>query len=121
MKFTAAYYLLLLYTIAIVRPVVPVISDFFSHTFYEAIHVGTVHAKLGSNHAHELMAKETAENNGNKSEQAKNLQDFEQFHIGNNLHKNIYSFVVLSTENADGRKAFLPSTLIARFIPPPRF
>lgn len=57
MKFPSAYYLVLIYITIIFKPLIPVISDVYSHTFGEAIHLSTVHARYGSNHLDKALAK----------------------------------------------------------------
>ena len=65
MKFPIAYYLLLLYLTVILRPLLPLASDAWGHTFNEAIHIATVHAKYGANHLQSVLADNAAQNNSN--------------------------------------------------------
>lgn len=41
---------MLLYITVMFKPLIPIISDAYSHTFNEMAHIATVHAKYGSNH-----------------------------------------------------------------------
>lgn len=66
MKNTAAYYLLLLYTIAICKPVLPLVLDEISHIFWKAEHIATVHLHHGDNHAEEEFATATHDEENNK-------------------------------------------------------
>ncbi len=59
MRFTTAYYLLIIYISVMFRPFVPIVKDVISHTFFETIHIATVHALYGSDH----VQKEVSENN----------------------------------------------------------
>ena len=66
MKFPLAYYLMMLYLLMVCRPVLPVISDMLSHSFTEAEHISTVHAKYGSHHREIEIAATANESNGSK-------------------------------------------------------
>jgi len=65
MRFTTAYYLLLLYSLVMFRPLMPLVSDLLSHVFAEAIHIATVHAKYGSHHLEKEIEKATGDNSKN--------------------------------------------------------
>lgn len=65
MRFTTAYYLLLLYSLVMFRPMMPLVGDVMSHVFAEAIHIATVHAKYGSNHLEKEMGKTASDNSKN--------------------------------------------------------
>lgn len=52
MKSAAAYYLILLYAVAVCKPFLPVVSDFLAHTFWNAEHIEAVHHTHGANHVH---------------------------------------------------------------------
>ncbi len=43
------------------RPLLPIVSDAWGHTFNEAIHIATVHAKYGANHLQSVMADNAAQ------------------------------------------------------------
>lgn len=58
MKFTAAYYLLLIYISVIIRPLVPVMTDAAEHFFQGAHHIATVHAKYGEHHVQITIAND---------------------------------------------------------------
>lgn len=66
MKFALAYYLLLIYSTVILKPLIPVIEDGLSHCFAEAYHIATVHAKYGNNHLENEIAG-TSDNTDNSS------------------------------------------------------
>ena len=50
MRYLAAYFLMLFYMVIMLKPLIPVICDAWSHIFAEAEHIATIHAKYGSNH-----------------------------------------------------------------------
>ena len=50
MKSVSAYYLLLLYISVLLRPLVPIATDWYAHQFNEIEHMILVHAVYGSHH-----------------------------------------------------------------------
>ena len=56
MRFTTAYYVILLYLTVIFRPLVPLVNDALSHIFIDSKHIATVHAVSGDNHLEKEMA-----------------------------------------------------------------
>ncbi len=119
MKFALAYYLLLLYSTVILKPLIPIMKDGIEHCFAEAYHVATVHAKYGNNHLEKELAATSSDTNNKdqnsvKSEEATSLHivtaeyNYEYF-----LPKLITNFSVLSLLKT-------PSVFIAKYIPPPK-
>lgn len=122
MRFTTAYYLLLLYVIFLVKPVIPLIQDIISHTFEKAYHEATVHAKYGVNHAEKEMADaESSDNDSSKNQNTTKVQEETVVHLTaieynfdfslNAKNKIFYSF-----ENTS-----LPCIFLSKNIPPPKF
>lgn len=66
MKTTTAYYLLLLYTFALCKPILPLIQDEVAHTFWKAEHLATVHQHHGDQHAEEEIAEAEHEEDTDK-------------------------------------------------------
>lgn len=63
MKSVSVFYLLLLYLVAVWKPVLPVFKDALAHTFWEAEHKATVHQHNGEEHVHhELQHEEESDN-----------------------------------------------------------
>lgn len=59
MKSVAAYYLILLYAVAVCKPFLPLVKDTLAHTFWSAAHFEQVHHTHGANHVHHEL-KQTA-------------------------------------------------------------
>ncbi|NTS40750.1 hypothetical protein HRG84_07505 [Flavisolibacter sp. BT320] len=57
MKIIVAYYFLLLYTLALCKPILPAVKDEFAHIFWKAKHLATVHHHHGDHHAEEEIAE----------------------------------------------------------------
>ncbi len=64
LKSPVAYYLMLLYITVMFKPLIPIISDAYSHTFNRMAHIATVHAKYGSNHLAAELADTGKDDNG---------------------------------------------------------
>jgi hypothetical protein len=67
MRFTSAYYLLLLYGLGIFKQLEPIAADALSHIFAEAIHLATVHAKYGNHHLGSELETAARDNNKNNN------------------------------------------------------
>lgn len=67
MKRAAAYYLLLFYTVALFKPVIPIVSDVLAHQFNKVNHVLQVHQHKGAYHLHQEL-KETSAGNDETSD-----------------------------------------------------
>ncbi|MEP6512575.1 MAG: hypothetical protein ABJA79_01805 [Parafilimonas sp.] len=59
---------MLLYLTVVFKPAIPIISDALSHTFADAIHIATVHAKYGNNHLEKELATEGFDNDNSKNQ-----------------------------------------------------
>ena len=70
MKFAIAYYLLLIYSTVVLKPLIPVAEDAVMHCFAEAYHIATVHAIEGNNHVEKEMADPGANDNSSKNQKA---------------------------------------------------
>lgn len=119
MRFTAAYYLLLLYSTVILRSIIPLASDALAHTFENAYHIATVHAKYGANHLETELAKNSADDNENKNQQNNKWQQEISFHISanemeNNLFINFCTTAYCCYLNPHFKNAFMQ-----RHFPPP--
>jgi hypothetical protein len=68
LKIIVAYYFLLLYTLALCKPILPAVQDEFAHIFWKAKHLATVHHHHGDHHAEEEIAE--AEHKGNDKQPA---------------------------------------------------
>lgn len=97
------------------------ISDAYNHAFSESIHLSTIHAKYGSNHLESTLAKAGADNDNNKNQ--KGLRADQPFLVHLNWEQPFYDFSIDKLNNHYSLfKLFrLPSTLLGKFAPPPRF
>jgi hypothetical protein len=119
MKFTIAYYLLLLYSLVILKPIVPIVSDAVSHVFDEAIHIATVHAKYGSHHLEKELAN--AANDNGKNHNAIMSEENVAVHLSTTEYS--YSFYLFIPEKIYplSRLHNLKIVVIPTQAPPPKF
>ncbi|MFT4152558.1 hypothetical protein [Parafilimonas sp.] len=81
MKFATAYYLLLIYSTVILKPVIPVVEDGLQHCFAEAYHIATVHARYGNNHLEKTIAEAGRESETSKGRHTAGSEETTQFHL----------------------------------------
>ena len=67
MKTTTALYLLIFYTLALCKPIVPLVQDKLAHIFWKADHIATVHHHHGELHAEEEIAEAAQEEEQDKN------------------------------------------------------
>ncbi len=66
---------MLLYITVMLKPLIPIISDAFSHTFNEMAHIATVHAKYGSNHLATQLADTGRDDNSKNQSLVKSVSE----------------------------------------------
>lgn len=81
MKKVIAYYLLLLYSLAVVKPVAPFVCDAIAHAFSEAAHISAVHMIYGSNHAKMEAERQATDEPAGKQQSKSNFNDEFQVHL----------------------------------------
>ncbi len=112
---------MLLYVTIMLKPLVPVVDDWWEHEFNPIKHQIHVHAIYGSNHLQKELADENSNNDNNKNQNTLKSQDQVSFHVspaiskyGCTLNKSDiqYSSFILNK---------LPLVLISNQGPPPKF
>ncbi len=123
MRFIIAYYLMLLYVTFMLKPLIPVISDVLSHSFEEAYHVSTVHAKYGANHLETELANSASSDNDNSKNQNTTKQQEETTVVHLCTEVDTYDFSLNSIN-----KIYYPfvnnnltEIFISKHSPPPKF
>lgn len=120
MKFTIAYYLLLIYMSALFRPAFPLVSDAMAHTFCEAVHISSVHMVYGSQH----MQKEVAAENDDSKKSDRNAvktADFFAVHLLQNVWQDSFSSIFSCQIFNSFVAAKLPFWSMRQLAPPPDF
>ena len=121
MKFTTAYYLMLLYSSVMLSPVIPLIKDVVSHSFAEAYHMSVIHARFGAHHAEDEMANSGAENDAGKNQTTTKSEQQVPVHLVPLAYTINITSTLIKVTNPNFKTYNLPSVFISRFIPPPRF
>ena len=121
MKFAAAYYLLLIYSTFMLQTLIPIGMDCWSHTFAEAKHIMTVHAKYGSNHLDQELATENADNKTSKDQNSVKSEETTTVHIAAVEYTYEYFVPKLTTNFSVLMLLKIPVVFISRFTPPPKF
>ena len=67
MKRIISYLVLFSYTIIILKPVIPVVSDSVAHIFWKLEHISTVHSHGGDDHVHQEIMKTEAQDQKDKT------------------------------------------------------
>lgn len=67
MRNTIAYYLLILYSLAVFKPVLPILKDEIAHFFLESYHIATVHQHHGDHHTEAEIAHSAHEDENDKT------------------------------------------------------
>lgn len=120
MKFTTAYYLLLMYVTVIFKPFVPVIIDIWEHAFNEVEHVCTVHAVYGEKHADAEFGKAGAENENSKNESTVHSQEPVPAHVSAEGYRGELLMPVIEKSYADLLLYTFPESYPSIVIPPPK-
>ena len=81
MKNIDAYFFLLLYSLALCKPVLPLVQDELAHIFWKVEHFATVHHHHGDHHAEEEVAEAEHEENAHKQPATTKTSDTVSVHI----------------------------------------
>ncbi len=120
MRYTTAYYLMLLYVTVMFKPLIPIISDALSHTFSETIHIETVHAKYGSNHLEKELAASGTDNANNKNQNTITSEDQVLIHVASNEIKYHFGLNSIIKDYPFCKPFTLSSVFIIKAGPPPK-
>ena len=117
MRFPSAYYLMLIYLTVMFKPFIPVVRDLYEHTFGEAIHLASVHAKYGSNHLDKALAKSGHGNDAQKS--SGNTEPY-SFHLGSSPRTSDIKFDNIDSRFFLKRLTKWSAIFLAILAPPPK-
>ncbi len=120
MKSDIAYYLLILYVLAICKPLMPLVHDVLAHNFWKAQHIATVHNHNGEHHAEEEIAKEMEDEHNNAVPSTSKTSDTVSIHlISESSHIIPQLFVAKNIFETRMDKVY--SLILDQPYPPPRF
>ncbi len=120
MKLTIAYYLMLLYITVMFKPVIPIVKDYLSHTFSEAIHIATVHAIYGSHHLENELSNTASDNANSKHQNNLSAEDQVPVHVSTNKYLYNFCFTPTKKDYSSLKRYKLKSGFILKNFPPPK-
>ena len=121
MRVPIAYYLMLLYVTVTFNPLVPIVSDAISHTFSEAMHIATVHARYGSNHLEKELSNTASDNANSKHQNNINAEDQVPVHVSTNECMFDFCFTRTGKDYFSLKLYKLKAGFILKNFPPPKF
>lgn len=92
MKFSIAYYFVLLYLTVLVKPLIPFVSDMYQHEFDGLEHISLIHAKYGNEHLQQELAENSVANESNKSQNSTKFENEVSFHVSQQVAR--YNFLI---------------------------
>ena len=119
MKKLLLHILLLSYTVVMVKPVLPYISDFAAHTFYYAQHMATVHYQNGKFHVHREIIDNAKKNDPAKENPSSKKGDSVNDHISLLQNNKQPCFHEINNYRISYSSS-LPSSYLQADYPPPR-
>jgi len=121
LKSTTAYYLLLLYITVSVKPLLPIVSDWYQHEFNKIEHLACVHIVYGSHHLQHEIAENSSDTDHNKNQNNSKSDDQISFHIIVAQYKNEHNPVPSGIQFKTPKILKLSSAVILVDGPPPKF
>ena len=121
MRYIAAYFLTMFYLVIMLKPLIPVICDAWSHIFEEAEHISTIHAKYGSNHLEMDLAKSGADSDNSKHQNATRAEESSFTHLFIEECQYNFSFNSAKIDYCLLQPSGLPENILIKLAPPPKF
>ncbi len=103
------------------KPLLPIASDCWSHAFNGFDHISLVHAKYGNQHLQKELAENSAGNESNKSQDTVKFEGQVSFHFGQQVIKYDFLFRTNDIQYSHfypGKLLFVP---LSSQGPPPNF
>ncbi len=119
MKNVSAYYLLLLYSLATCKPILPFINDFFAHTFLKTNHIKSVHHDHGDDHVHYEYLDIENENGKEQKNLPTRLFESVSVHIIIDQDQNLFDKANMDSPPSSYFYG-LPHPIMDLAIPPPK-
>ena len=119
MKTVAAYFFLLLYTLAMCKPVLPLVQDNLAHIFWKAKHLATVHHHHGDHHAEEEVAEAEHAEHADKQPATSKTSEPVSVHMVVEILYNISQLTPHKQQFA-GNICHFSTVSLDKFYPPPK-
>lgn len=120
MKSNTAYYLIILYTLAMCKPILPLIQDELAHLFWQAEHMATVHHHHGDHHAEEEIAEAAHEEENDKSPTTTKTSEPVSVHI---VLQMLYAIPQIKAEKQKFKTtvSYFSTVFLDKHYPPPKY
>jgi hypothetical protein len=111
---------LLFYTLAMCKPVLPIVSDDLAHIFWKAKHLATVHHHHGDHHAEHEIAEAEQEESAGKQPATTKVSEPVSVHI---VIEILYSIPQLTIRklNFAVNSCDVSALSLDKFYPPPKW
>ena len=119
MKKFILYTLLLCYTITILKPVLPYVSDFVSHIFFYTQHMATVHIENGKMHIHKEIVDNAKKETSKKELPSSKKENSANDHISLQQRESAIDFGLKKSSQIPATPSLLYNYLPGEY-PPPR-
>jgi hypothetical protein len=118
-KTIAAYFFLLFYTLAMCKPVLPLVQDHLAHIFWKAKHFATVHHHHGDHHAEVEIAEAEHDENAGKQPATTKISEPVSVHL---VVEHLYSISQLTVHKQQfAMHIYNVSTVsLDKYYPPPK-
>ena len=120
MRYPGAYYLLLLYATLVLQPLLVIAQDFLSHTFADAVHIATVHAKYGNNHVEIELEQTNSDNNSAKNHNSEKSEEQTPVHVFPQLFHHSFNLDLITNQFEPLKSNKLSSAFLSQQTPPPK-
>ncbi len=104
-----------------VKPLLPIVSDWYQHEFNEIEHLSCVHAVYGSHHLQHEIADNGSDNDPDKKQNTLKSEDQVPFHVLVDELKNDLNSFPSELQFNILKSLLLSPVFIAREGPPPKF
>lgn len=118
MKTIVAYYFIIFYSVAVCKPVLPLITDYLGHTLWHQKHINTVHHDNGDNHVHYELVGTQEDKKENYSTNVKS-SDPVSVHLASESNT-LLPCLLFTTPRPTLRDRGVPFPYIDQLLPPPR-
>ena len=119
MKQIALYIVLFSYSMVMLKPVSPYVSDTVAHIFYYTQHMATVHYENGKYHVHKELLDDTKKNNPAKEIPASKKENSATDHISLQQKKTVPLLPVITSYQISSATKLINNYLAGDY-PPPR-
>lgn len=112
---------MLLYITVMVKPLMPIVSDWWQHEFNEMEHMTHVHSVYGSHHLQHEIANTSSDNDHCKNQNTLKSEDQVAFHVLTDEYKTDYNSTLFGKQFHLLKFLNLPSVFISKKGHPPKF